>query len=752
MRRTSPLVVVPSIAAACVASPSQKSALAPPLASTTTSAPSPSTLADRPPHPEDPRLPSGSLSSSVRYPATRRDGVVDVLHGVPVPDPYRWLEDGSAAEVKSWMRAQDALARSEVAKIPVRDALAARLEQLAHREQQGWGPARYGQRLFYARRPADHERMGVYVRDPDGSERLLLDPDAWAPDGSLSLGGWYVSWDGERVVYQVRRNNADAAVLRVVEVATGRVSEVDVIDGAEWPEPQWNARGDGFYYQWLPADPALRATRFSHGEGRFHKLGDDPRHDVVVRPATPGRLGTTLQLGKEGRWLFAEVHRAWGQNDLFVEDLRERRPAWRTLSEGRDGRTSAVAFHDTFFIHTTVGAPKGRIFRVDARSRRGPLSSSVRDLDRSSWRLVVPEADPILAWDIVGGRLVVQVVHDVLTRVDVYDLGGTLVRTLPSHGVGSTTLPWAPPDCDEAYYKFESYDRAPEVWRTSIATGQEALFHRDNVPADLSRVVAEEVFYASKDGTRIPMFVVHPKDAPRDGSAPTLLYGYGAANDVTRPYFRFSIVPWLERGGVYAIAHIRGGGDYGEAWHKAGNLRNKQNTFDDFAAAAEYLVRERFTTPERLAVFGASWGGLLVTATLTQRPGLFRAAIAEVPQTDMIRFPLTGLGTSPLAEFGDPSDPEDFRVLFAYSPYHHVTSGTRYPAVIVTAAEADERVDPLHARKFVAAMQAASTGGPILMRVDWSAGHLGTGRATDDAERRADEFAFVLDAMGLGGR
>jgi prolyl oligopeptidase len=668
--------------------------------------------------------------------------VVDLLHGVEVRDPYRWLEDGAAPEVISWMKAQDALSRSELAKIPIRDALVAREGQLLHREQQGWGPVRFGPRLFYERRPVDRERMIVYVREADGRERVLLDPDSWAADKSLSLGAWFVTWDGSKVVYQVRHNNSDAAVLRTMDVASGRVSAVDVIEGAEWPHVHWNARGDGFYYQWMPTDPALHADRFARGEGRFHKLGDDPTHDVVVRAPTPGQLGTTLSIGKEGRWLFADVHRGWGKNDLYFEDLREAHPTWHALAEGADGDTWAEAFHGSFFLKSTVDAPNGRIFRVDPRQP-----------GRSRWQVVVPERDvPILDWEIVGGRLLVQVMQDVLTRVEVRDLDGKLVRMLPSHGVGSTSLPWAPPDCDEAYYRFESYDRAPEVWRTSMATGQESAWYSEAVPADLSRFVVEQVFYASKDGTRVPMFVMRSKDAPRDGTAPLLLFGYGAADNVTRPYFRPSNVAWLERGGIFAIAHIRGGGEYGEAWHRAGNLRNKQHTFDDFIAAAEYLVRERFTRPDRIALLGGSWGGLLVTVVVTQRPDLFGAVIAEVPQTDMIRYPLTGLGKAPMAEFGDPSNEDDFRVLFGYSPYHRVAAATRYPAMLVTASEADERVDALHARKFVAAVQAASTGGPVLMRVDWGIGHMGSGKAADDAEKRGDEFAFALDAMGLGGR
>jgi prolyl oligopeptidase len=675
------------------------------------------------------------------YPTTRREDVTELLHGVTVHDPYRWLEDGASPEVQAWMHDEDARARAALAKIPLRDALAARAGQLFHREQQGWGPARYGKRLFYERRPKDRERMLVYVQEGDEPAKVLLDSDGWSPDKSLSLGGWWVTRDGQRVLYQVRRNNSDAAVLRVMDVSTGKIAD-ETIPGAEWPDPAWDPSGDGFYYQWLPDDPALHADRWSHGEGRFHKLGDDPRRDAVVRPPTPGQLGTTLSMGDDGRWLFAAVHRAWGKSDLYFEDVRARRPTWRTLAEGGDGSTWGEARRDEFFLHSTVGAPNGQIFRVDPGHP-----------ERERWRLVVPERDvPILSWDLVNGRLVVQVMKDVLTRVEIHDLDGKLVRELPSHGVGSTTLPWAPPGSDEAYYKFESYDRAPEVWRASIATGAESLWYREEVPADLSRLVVDEEFYPSKDGTRIPMFVVRPKDAPRDGSAPALLYGYGAADNVTRPYFRASVIPWIERGGVYAVAHVRGGGEYGEAWHKAGNLRNKQRTFDDFIAAAEHLVKDGLASPARLAIYGGSWGGLLVTAALTQRPDLFRAVIAEVPQTDMIRFPLTGLGRSPIAEFGDPANPEDFRALLAYSPYHHVAPGTHYPAVLVTASETDERVDALHARKFVAAMQAASTGGPVALRVEWGAGHMGSGKASDDAEKKGDEFAFALDAMGQGGR
>jgi prolyl oligopeptidase len=335
-----------------------------------------------------------------------------------------------------------------------------------------------------------------------------------------------------------------------------------------------------------------------------------------------------------------------------------------------------------------------------------------------------------------------------ITRLEVRELDGRLVREVPPR-IGAFGWLTGTPDADDVYYAFSSYDRPPEIRRMSVHDGTESVWYRQDVPADLPRLVVEQVFYSSKDGTRDPMTIFRRVDAKRDHGAPLLLWGYGAANNVPQPNWSPLVVPWVERGGIYAAANLRGGGEYGEEWHRAGSLRNKQNTFDDYIAAAEYLVREGYTSAQRLAARGSSWGGLLVTAVLTQRPELFRAVIADVPQTDMIRFPRTGLGTTPLAEFGDPADPDDFRILFGYSPYHHVTAGTRYPAVFLRAAEADERVDALHARKLAAALQAASTGGDVLLRIDWGGSHKGTGLVSSEADKRADECAFVLAAMGL---
>jgi prolyl oligopeptidase len=681
---------------------------------------------------------AAATAAAFAYPATRRDDVADVLHGVEVPDPYRWLEDGKSGEVRTWMREQDAYARRELEKLALRAALAARLTELARAEQQ-WAPRPYGGRLFYLRQDADRERAVVYVREGTGTERALLDPDAWSNDRSLSLGDWWPSWDGKKVVYQVSRRNADAASLRLIDVASGAISDVETIDGAEWPNVAWTPGSDGFFYQWVSPDPAIRAERFLRGEGRFHKLGEDPMHDATVRAPSPDQAGAPLTLDSQGRWLVANVEHGWGKSDVYFEDLRAPRPAWRTLVEGRDGRFSVEVYRGTFYVCSTDGAPHGELFAVNPEQP-----------ERSRWKRIVAERDnaTLEGHQILGHHIVLRYLQNLATRTEIRELDGTLVRSLPGR-IGNVSWLSGTPDGDDAFYEFDSYDHPREIYALSIKGGTERSWYRQSVRADVAQLVTDLVFYPSKDGTKVPLFLFHRKDMKLDGSAPTLLFGYGAANARERPNWSPLLVPWVERGGIYAFAGIRGGGEYGEGWHRAGSLRNKQNTFDDFIAAAEYLVRERYTRPDRLAARGGSWGGLLVAATLTQRPELFRAVLCLFPQTDMIRFPLTGLGTTQLAEFGDPQDPDDFRVLLSYSPYHHVARGARYPAVLVSAAETDERVDPMHARKFAAALQAGSTGGEVLLRVDWDSGHKGTGLATPEAEKRAEEYAFLFAAMGV---
>lgn len=684
-------------------------------------------------------LVDAGAARSIVYPATRRVDAKDVLHGVDVPDPFRWLEDGKAAEVLTWMHQEDDLARAELSKIPIRNAIRDRLKALARRDEQDL-PVRMGTRLFYRRRDADRDRAVVYYREGEESaEHVLLDPDAWAADKSLSLQGWTASWDGKKVAYVVTRAGGDAGVLHIMDVATRKVSEVDVLDPVEAPNVRWTHRSDGFYYQHVPADPASRAKRFELADARFHRLGDDPKRDAVVRPPTPGQTGGVyITLDPSGHWLVATVSLSWSQKDVYFKDLRARDAQWRTLVAGKNALFDVRVFGDTFYVRSEDGAPNGEVFAVDPRKP-----------EQAAWRRIVPEdsAMPLMGFDLLGGRLILRYRKDVIARVEVRNLDGTLVRALPVAGIGTTTFPEGTPEGDEVYYGFWSYHRPLEIHRASLKNGTDSVWYQPKVPADLSRIQVDQVFFTSKDGTRAPMFLVHPRDMRKDGAAPTILYGYGGFNQATVPYFDPEIIPWVERGGVYALANLRGGSEYGETWHRAGMKRQKQNVFDDFVSAAEFLVREGYTSSARLASFGASNGGLLVAATLTQRPDLFRAVLCGEPLIDMVRYPLFGNGGVP--ELGNPQDPGDFRALFAYSPYHHVVAGTRYPSVLITAAAADERADAMHARKFAAALQAATKGGPVLLRVDWDSGHMGSDSVAAAAEKTADEYAFALEAMGL---
>jgi prolyl oligopeptidase len=674
--------------------------------------------------------------SRLAYPATRRVDVKETLHGVEVRDAYRWLEDGQASEVQAWMHAQDSFARDFVKRIAVRDAIASRFRELAHTEEQ-WLPRRHGKRLFYSRRAADRERAVVYWREGDGGERVLLDPDVWAADKSLSLGLWSVSADGAKVAYQVRPKNGDTATLRVMDVATGKTSDLDVIDGAINVWAQWTPKADGFYYEHTPTEASASRNRAELQDIRFHKLGTNAARDPIVRAPLKGQTGCYSRLSPNGRWLIARVWYGEGRIEVYFQDLREARPIWRTLVAGRDAVFDVRVLGDTFYVRSLDGAPNGEVYAVDPRTP-----------ERSAWRRIVPERPdlPLMGFDLLGGSLILRYRKDDIAHVEIHALDGKLVRELPMHGVGTTTFPEGTPGEDEAYYGFWSYNRPLEIYRTSIKTGAETLWFQTHVPADLSRIDVTQIFYTSKDRTRIPLFIVAPKDAKRDGNAPTILFGYGGFNLANVPYFDPSIIPWVERGGIYALASIRGGNDYGETWHRAGMRHNKQNVFDDFIGAAEYLVRERYTRPERLVSSGASNGGLLVAAALVQRPDLFRAVLCGEPLTDMLRFHL--FRSSGVPEFGSPDDPDDFRALFAYSPYHHVVAGTKYPSVLVTSAANDERADSAHARKFAAALQAASSSGPVLLRVDWDAGHLGSDSVMREAEKEADRYAFALQEVG----
>jgi prolyl oligopeptidase len=688
--------------------------------------------------------PAGAIRPVMDYPETRRDGVVDKLHGTKVADPYRWLENVEEPDVKAWMKAQDQLARGHLGALPERDALEQRLIELTYIDSVS-PPTHHGDKWFYARNHADKEKAVYYwKRGKDGKETVLLDPNLLSEDGSISVHGISPSERGRYVAYKLSKNNADASTLFVKDLETGKDSEIDVIEGAKYAYASWTPDDKGFYYVWLPTDPSIPAAELpGHAEVRYHRLGTKPETDAIIHPALHD---PTMFIGagvtEDGHFLL--LYKSQGPNtEVHFMDLhskKSRAKGFIPLATGLRAQYGVDEYRDQFYVTTNEGAPRRRVFKVDPKKP-----------EREHWREIVPQDASVVLEGayVVGGHLVMDLMVDAHSRIEIRDLEGKLVRQVELPGLGSTSGMIGRGSEDEAYFYYTSFAQPPMIYETSIATGKTKLWDEIRFPVDTSKIEARQVWYTSKDGTKVSMFVVHEKGLPLDGSHPTLLTGYGGFNNSMTPGFSPSTVLWIERGGVWAMPNLRGGGEYGEAWHEAGMLGNKQNVFDDFIAAAEYLVAEGYTRPETLGIYGGSNGGLLVGAVMTQRPALFGAVVCAVPLLDMVRYHKFGSGKTWIPEYGDPDQAEHFAWLYAYSPYHRVKDGAEYPAMLMLSADSDDRVDPMHARKFTAAIQAASASGePAIMRIEEKAGHGGAGTRKKGVAQQVDMYSFLLAELG----
>jgi prolyl oligopeptidase len=692
-----------------------------------------------------------STPPALKYPDAKRDATVDTLHGTKVADPYRWLEDASQPAVQAWMNAEDKLGRDYVARLPVRDRLAARMKELFYVDHV-FPPVRRGTRLFYLQQTRDQEKPVLYVRDSERApERTLIDPNTLA---TTTLGDWMPTHDGKKLAYILHVNNSDAGVLHVLDVASGKPLP-DEIAGADYTEISWTPGGDGFYYTWLPsrAGKASDADRFALAEARFHKLGTPVASDVRVH-AAPGdaRVFVGATISDDGHWLTYVVQHGEVRTDVYYRDLRKPNDDWHALTSGLDARYDVEAYGDRFYIHTNEGASRWRLLVADAKKP-----------GRADWRELVPERKEVVIESaaVRGKQLLLVGMQNAVHVLEIHRLDGTLLRSLALPALGQVDMVHGAQGSDDLYLRFVSFTSPPRVLHASIAKGGlEAWGKPTAFPVDLSGYVTEQVFFPSKDGTRLSMFLVHKKDraaaAERSSLAPTLLYGYGGFNVAALPAWRPELIPWLEAGGVYASANLRGGGEYGEDWHRAGMGQHKQNVFDDFTAAAQWLLTNHWTTTEQLAIWGRSNGGLLVGALTVQHPEMFRAVLCGVPLLDMVRFHLFGGGKTWTPEYGTPEDAADFRALYAYSPYHHVRPGVRYPALLMLSADADDRVEPLHARKFVAALQYAQAGvagaRPVIMRIEKHSGHAGSDRPAYNSQLVgywADAFAFLFHELDL---
>jgi prolyl oligopeptidase len=685
---------------------------------------------------------------SPAYPETRREPVVDVLFGEKIADPYRWLEGDVRSDpaVADWVERQNRVTHAYLGTLPQRDWFAQRIRALIDYERFGL-PLKAGGRYFYTRNSGLLNQPQLYVRQGlKGKPRLLLDPNTWSGDAATALDEWLPSDDGRFLLYSVQDGGSDWRVLRVLDVARGQ-PVADEVRWAKFTRLAW-VGSEGFLYSRFPAPKdgeAFQARNYNQAVW-FHRLGTTQEADQLVF-ATPDHpeYSHSAQVTEDGQ--LAVITTSIGtdaRHQVHVIDLARRgRDGWRAkpLVTGFDHDWKLVdGMGKTLWFATNWAAPRYRLVAIDTSARK-PV-----------WRELVPEtADILEQGTIIGQQLILAYLRDASSRAVVYDLSGQSIRTLSLNDIGTASGFRGKPGDPETFYTFTSFNRPQSVYRMNLATGETAPFAEPALTFDPERYAVDQRFYRSKDGTRVPMFVVRSKRVAAAGKpVPTLLYGYGGFDVSLTPTFSAVRMAWLEAGGAFALANLRGGGEYGREWHDGGRRANKQNVFDDFIAAGEYLIKEGIAAKGGLAIQGGSNGGLLVAAVVNQRPDLFAAANAQVGVMDMLRFDRFTAGRYWVDDYGRPDVEADFRVLRAYSPYHNIKSGQPYPAVLVTTADTDDRVVPAHSFKYAAALQAARLGPkPQLIRVESRAGH-GSGKPTDKAiSEGADVLAFLAQWTGL---
>jgi prolyl oligopeptidase len=685
------------------------------------------------------------------YPPARLADVVDDYHGTLVPDPYRWLEDADSPETVAWVEAQNALVR-RVVDVPLRGRVVARLTALHDFPRTG-APERRGSRYFYSFHDGTANQPVLLVQEGlDGEPRVLLDPNTLSPDGTVALTAFSPSPDGLLVACALSHGGSDWQDLHVRDVATG-TDRPDVLKWARFTTLSWRHDASGFFYTRFP-EPGTVPPGDEHYGARvfFHRLGTPQEADRLVAERPDDReVITVASVSDDGRWLVLMGFKgASEKSEVSVVDLQAEPWLVRPLVTGFDASfVFADAVGSRLYFRTDLDALLGRVVAVDlARGIPSPGPAG-----RVRFESVVGEqADTLSSLAVVGRRLVAVYLRNASDHVQLVELDGTPAGEVALPGLGALSGLTGRVDEPELFLRYSSFIEPPTVYRVDLASLARTRFGRAGSPlVDPGAYEISQVWYPSKDGTRISMFLVHRKDLVRDGLRPTLLTGYGGFNISLTPQFDPSLFLWLDVNGVVAVPNLRGGGEYGEAWHKAGMLERKQRVFDDFVAAAEWLIAERYTRPGRLAIEGGSNGGLLVGAAMVQRPELFGAVVCRVPVVDMLRYHRFTVGRFWIPEYGSADDPAQFPFLYAYSPLHHVRDGVAYPPTLITTADTDDRVAPGMAKKFAARLQAAvrADAGPVLIRVETRAGH-GAGKpVSKQIEEQADIFTFVSGSLSI---
>ena len=674
------------------------------------------------------------------YPETRKDAaVVDNYHGTEVKDPYRWLEDDNSAETKAWVTAENAVTDAFMKAIPQRDEIRERLKKLWNFERTGL-PKEEGGKWFFSKNSGLQNQAVLYVTEAlDAEPRLLLDPNTMSKDGTVSLSRYQPSEDGKLLAYATSGGGSDWLEIRVRDIVTGK----DLPDHLKWVKfsgMSWAKDNSGFYYSRYdaPKEGAALTQKNEFQKLYFHRIGKPQEEDTLVyeRKDQP-QWGIGGWVTDDGAYLIMNISQgSERKNRVFYKPLTTPDAAVVELLAASDADYRFIGNDDaTFYFTTDLDAPRYRVIAIDTKNP-----------ERKNWKEIIPQAaEPLDEVSKVGGKLVATYMKDAKSRVVRFDADGKNPKELELPGIGNVGGFDGKEKDTRVFYSFTSFTDPGAIYQLDLASGESTLWKKSDVGFDGAAYVTEQIFYPSKDGTKIPMFVVRKKDAPLDGSNRTLLYGYGGFQISMLPGFSVARAVWLERGGILVVVNLRGGGEYGSEWHLAGKGAKKQNVFDDFIGAAETLIRIGFTTSENLAIQGGSNGGLLVGACMTQRPELFGAALPAVGVMDMLRFQKFTIGWAWQSEYGSSDKAEDFPLLYQYSPYHSLKPNTRYPATLVSTADHDDRVVPAHSFKFAARLQdyQAKGGPPVLIRVETSAGH-GAGTAlTKVIEHTADDWAFL---------
>ncbi|HEY1188636.1 MAG TPA: prolyl oligopeptidase family serine peptidase [Gemmata sp.] len=681
------------------------------------------------------------------YPETKKGTVVDEYHGTKVADPYRWLEDDvrESKDVAAWVEAENKVTNAFLEGIPEREAIKKRITDIYNYEKVS-APFKHSGRYFFFKNDGLQNQSVLYVKDSlDGAEKLLIDPNAWTKDGTLALSGLEVSDDAKLIAYGTAQSGSDWNTWKVLDVATGKTLP-DELKWVKFSNTSWTKDSKGFYYSRFPEPQAGAAFQNLNVDMKlyYHVLGAPQSEDKLIyerkdHPKWTIGGGVT----EDGKYLIISI----GDGTTS----RKVRIAYQPLGAADSKIVELIDNHENkfnflgndggvFYFQTDYQAPKYQVIAIDTKNP-----------DKKNWKTIVAEAkEPLDGVSLVGNRFICSYLKDAKTAVKVYEVDGKFVRDVDLPGIGTASGFGGHRDDQETFYTFSSFATPPSIYKYDVATGESKLIRQAKVKFDPSLYEVKQIFYTSKDGTKVPMFIAHKKGIKLDGTNPTLLYGYGGFNISLTPGFSVSRLQWMEMGGVFAVANLRGGGEYGDAWHRAGTKLQKQNVFDDFIAAGEYLIKEKYTSPKKLAIQGGSNGGLLVGACLTQRPDLYGACLPAVGVMDMLRFQKFTAGRFWVDDYGSSDNSAEFNELIKFSPYHVLLKNgpKAYPATLITTADTDDRVVPGHSFKFAAALQANNSGpNPTLIRIETKAGH-GAGKPTAKIiEEVADQWAFLVKTL-----